>query len=356
MMGRLLFASLRHRGRQLGLIAVSILAAAAGAALIGAFSDRLEGRLARDLAAFGPNVVVRAEAGSPPLPRREVETVQALPGVLAAVGVRERPLDPGAGAELEVASTADLLRLHPAWVFAGRWPRDGEIVLGARATAPSARDARAPSDNAGEARAPSENARVVGTLVTGDRFDAARFVALDAGVVDRIEVRADAGRLADVVRAIAARVPGADAAAVTRVRAGDEQLARRLRLLLLGIGGVTLALAALTVGAASAALLAERRVEIGLFLALGYSRRRVHGLLACELLTVAVVAALAGQVLGEWSAAALARRVLGAGTFGLTALGAVAAVSAAIGIVGVAVLVAVERVSRLDAAAVLRGE
>jgi putative ABC transport system permease protein len=336
MMGRLLFASLRHRGRQLGLIALSILAAAASAALLGAFSDRLEGGLSRDLAAFGPNVVVRAEAGGPPLPMGEVATVQALPGVLAAVGLRERPLGAGEGADLEVASTEALPRLHPAWVFAGRWPRAGEVAVGARASAPGA--------------------RVVGTLTTGDRFDTARFVLLDGAAVDRIEVRADAGRLEEVVRAIAARVPGADAAAVARVRAGDAQLARRLRLLLLGIGGVTLALAALTVGAASAALLAERRVEIGLFLALGYSRRRVHGLLACELLTVAVVAALAGQVLGEWSAATLARRVLGAGTFGLTPLGAVAAVSAAIGIVGVAVLVAVQRISRLDAAGVLRGE
>ncbi len=337
MIGRLLFASLRHRGRQLGLIALSILAAAASAALIGAFSDRLEGRLAKDLAAFGPNVLVRAEAGGPQLPVREVATVQALPGVLAAVGVRERPLGQGEGAEIEIASSADLLRLHPAWVFTGRWPADGEIVLGARATA-------------------AAGMRVVGTLASGDRFDSARFVPLDGGGVDRIEVRADAARIDDVVRAIVERVPGADAAPVARVRASDAQLARRLRLLLLGIGGVTLALAALTVGAASAALLAERRVEIGLFLALGYSRRRIHGLLAGELLTVAVLAALAGQVLGEWSAATLSRRVLGSGAFTLTALGALAAVSAAIGIVGVAVLVAVQRVSRLDAAAVLRGE
>jgi hypothetical protein len=280
--------------------------------------------------------VVRAEAGGPPLPLGEVATIQALPGVLAAVGLRERSLGPGEGAELEVASTEALPRLHPAWAFGGRWPRAGEVALGARATAPGA--------------------RVVGTLTTGDRFDAARFVLLEGTAVERIEVRADGSRLEEVVRAIAARVPGADAAAVARVRAGDAQLARRLRLLLLGIGGVTLALAALTVGAASAALLAERRVEIGLFLALGYSRRRVHGLLASELLTVAVVAALAGQVLGEWSAATLARRVLGSGTFGLTPLGAVAAVSAAIGIVGVAVLVAVQRISRLDPAGVLRGE
>jgi predicted lysophospholipase L1 biosynthesis ABC-type transport system permease subunit len=336
LIGRMLFASLRHRGRQLGLIALSILAAAASAALIGAFSHRLEGRLARDLAAFGPNILVRTEPGGPPLPQREIAVVRALDGVAMAVGVRERPLADGAGAEIEVASSEDLLRLHPAWVLAGRWPRAGEVAVGSRAAAGN--------------RVP------VGTIATGDRFDGARFVALGEGAVDRIEVRADTARVDAVVRAVAERVPGAEAAALARVRSGDAQLARRLRLLLLGIGGVTLALAALTVGAASAALLAERRVEIGLFLALGYSARRVLGFLAGELLSVALVAAVVGQVLGEWSAASLSRRVLGSGTFGLTALGAVAAVSAALGIVGVAVLVAVQRVSRLNAATVLRGE
>jgi putative ABC transport system permease protein len=140
------------------------------------------------------------------------------------------------------------------------------------------------------------------------------------------------------------------------VREGDAQLARRVRALLLGIGVVTLLLAALTVGAASAALLAERRAEIGLLLALGGTPRRIHALLASELLSVALLAALAGQLLGEWSAASLARRVIGEARFALTPLGAAAAVAAALGIVGVALAVAVRRVGALDAAVVLRGD
>lgn len=334
MIGRLLFASLRHRGRQLALIALAVLFAAAGAALLGAFSSRLEQRLTRDLAAFGPNVLVRPEPGAPLLPAREIAAVRALAGVEAAAGVRERP---GASGTVEVASTAELLGLHPAWTVAGRWPGAGELARGAAAVVPA-------------------GAHVTATLTTGDRLDAALFLPLADGAVDRIEVRAAPRRVDEVVRAIAARVPGAEPTAVDRVRGGDARLAGRVRLLLLGIGAATLALAGLTVAAASAALLAERRLEIGLLLALGYTARRVYALLAGELLAVACAAALAGQLLGEWGASGLARRVLGDGAFRLTPLAALLAVGAALTIVAVALTVAVRRVGRLDAATVLRGD
>lgn len=343
MIVRLLGASLRHRYRQLGLIAMAVLAAAGSAALIGAFSERLQRQVSADLAAFGPNLLVRPQPGGPPLPMAQVDAVRAVPGVIVAAGVHERDErddrdDRDGRAGRDLASSAELLRLHPAWSVRGRWPGPGEVALGAAAVAPA-------------------GAVVVGTIATGERFDGLVFTALAADTgLDRIEVRAQASRLDEVARAIEARVPGAEAAPVARVRAGDARLAQRLRLLLLGIGGITLTLAALTVAAATAALLADRRAEVGLFLALGYPVGRVTGLLAGELIAVALAAGLLGELLGELGAAGLARRVLGAGDFTLTPSGGLAAGVAASIVVALAVLLTLRRVARLDAAAVLRGD
>ncbi|MEO8502709.1 MAG: FtsX-like permease family protein [Acidobacteriota bacterium] len=337
MRSRLLAASLRHRARQLGLIALAVLAAAASAALIGSFSDRLQDRLTLDLAAFGPNLMVRPQPGGPLLPGAFVEQVRRLPGVLETAGVRE-PAPERPGTTPQLSSTAELLRLHPSWSLAGRWPAPGEVVMGAAASVP-------------------EGARGVGVLTAGDAFDRFAFTALAEGAeVDRIEVRAVPERLEDVRITIESRLAGAEAVPVGRVLAGDARLAGRVRYLLFGIGAVTLALAALTVAAATAALLAERRAELGLLLALGYTVRRVANLLAAELMVVAAIAALVGALLGELGAAGLSRRLLGQGTFGFSPFGSLLAGLAAIAVVGLAIAVALRRISHLDAALVLRGD
>jgi ABC-type antimicrobial peptide transport system permease subunit len=111
------------------------------------------------------------------------------------------------------------------------------------------------------------------------------------------------------------------------------------------------------VGAATTALVGERRVEIGLLMALGYTGRRVAGLFAAELLAAAVVAGLAGVLLGEMAATGLAHRLLGAGGgLALTWSGCAAAAAVSVLVVGLSMTVALRRVERLDAARVLRGE
>lgn len=175
--------------------------------------------------------------------------------------------------------------------------------------------------------------------------------------VDRIEVRADPGRLDEVARAIEARVAGAEAVPLRRVSESDAALTRRLTLLLAAASAVSLALALLSVGAATTALVGERRREIGLMLALGYTGRRVGGLFAAELLAAALVAGLAGQLLGEIAAGRLAGRLLGTASGpALTWGGLAAAAGVAVAVVGIAMTAALRRVERLDAAQVLRGE
>lgn len=181
--------------------------------------------------------------------------------------------------------------------------------------------------------------------------------ATPSSTLDRVEVRADPGRLEEVARAIESRIEGVEAVPLRRVSQSDARLTRRLTLVLVAVSAVSFLLALLSVGAATAALVGERRTEIGLLLALGYTGRRVGGFLAAELLAAAVLAGAVGEIVGELAAGGLARRVLGAGGgISMTWGGFAAAALVAVLVVGSSMLMALRRVERLDAARVLRGE
>jgi putative ABC transport system permease protein len=212
---------------------------------------------------------------------------------------------------------------------------------------------------------------VAGILTTGEALDRGVVVPLAALVgvlgegsgdpgVDRIEVRAAPGRLEATARAIEARVAGAEARPLVRVTETEARLARKLQLLVAGVGAVCLLLALATVGSATLALLDERRTEIALFLSLGYTGRWIQGLLTAELALVGLASVAAGGLLGEAGAAALARVLLGEAAAlrpSLPALGAGLAAGAAAVIVVVAAAAALvrRRVERLDPAPVLQG-
>jgi ABC-type antimicrobial peptide transport system permease subunit len=152
-------------------------------------------------------------------------------------------------------------------------------------------------------------------------------------------------------------VEGVEAVPLLRVSESDARLTRRLTLLLVAVSAVSLLLALLSVGAATTALVGERRTEIGLFLALGYTGRRIGSFLAAELLAAAVVAGALGEVLGEVTAASLVDRMLGSGGgLSLTWSGFAAAAGVAVLVVGSSMLLALRRVERLDAARILRGD
>ena len=173
----------------------------------------------------------------------------------------------------------------------------------------------------------------------------------------RLDVRAEPARLAAVAKAIEERIEGVEATPLLKTSASDARTIHRLTLLLAAVSGVSFLLALLSVGAATAALVGERRVEVGLMLALGYSGRRVGGILAVELLAAALAAALAGELLGEIAAGGLERRLLGgAGGLVLTWSGLAGAAAVAVLVVGASLAVALRRIERLDAAVVLRGE
>jgi hypothetical protein len=273
---RLVLASLRRRPRQLALILVAVMVAAATVATLAGFSERAEARVGAGLAAFGPNLVVRPQVGGAAgISLADAARIRKIPGVLSVSGL------------------------------------------------------------------------AYGSGLGGD-------VRMQVG---RLEVRAEPARLAAVAKAIEERIEGVEATPLLKTSASDARVTHRLTLVLLAVSGVSFLLALLSVGAATAALVGERRVEVGLMLALGYSPRRVGGVLAVELLATALIAALSGELLGELAAGGLERRLLG-GAAGLTLTwsGLAGAAAVALLVVGASLAVALQRIGRLDPAVVLRGE
>lgn len=373
MIRRLLLGSLRRRAGHLALIAVAATVAAATVTAAAGLGARLAAGISAGLHAAGPNLLVRPQVGGPPsLPAAEVEAVRAVPGVELAAGVAEEAAAarrvaggveltaPGAGDLPVVATTGGLFALHPAWEIGGR--RAGGRVL-------SPGEALLGEAVAGRAAVPATGGRAVvlrttGTLSTGEAPDRGVVVRLEdlarargaEPAVERIEVRAAPGRLEATARAIEARLAGVEARPLARVTATDARVTRNLQLLMAGIGAICLLLALVTVGSATLALLEERRREMALFLALGYTGRWVQGLLSAELGLVGLASVLAGGLLGEAAAALLARVLLGGElAFGLSLPGLAAGGLAVAVVVAAAAALVRRRVERLDAAVVLQG-
>ncbi|HXU30077.1 MAG TPA: FtsX-like permease family protein [Thermoanaerobaculia bacterium] len=276
MLLRLVASSLRRRVRQLALILAAVAVAAATVAALGAFANRVETSLGRDLAAFGPNLTVRPQVGGPEaVPAAEAARVGAIPGVL--------------------------------WVHG---PEGAALVPGR--------------------------------------------------TVPRLDVRVEPSRLDEVARAIEAQVAGIEARPLLKVSRSDERVTRRVLRLLAAVSGVSLLLALLSVSAATAALVGERRTEIGLLLALGCTVGRVGRLLASELLIATLAAALVGELMGELAARDLAHRLLGAlpasQISAISGSGLLGAAMVAVLVVGVSMSIALSRIGRLDAARVLKGD
>lgn len=361
MTGRWIWASLTRRPRQLALIAAAVALAAGTVATLAGFAQRAEEGLDDELTAFGPNLLVRPQVGGPVmLPAEEAARLREIPGVLAAAGwIDVDPmdldlveLDSTASGLTAVAVERSVLEVHPSWELIGTWPQAGQALLGA--------------DVAARERLAAGGLEITGSLDTGGELDRALFLdaatSIDTAALPgfhRIEVRTERGRLDEVAAAVAARVAGAEARPLRRVSLAEAGLIRRLTLLLAGVSAVAVALALISVIAATTALMEVRRTELGLLLALGCTERRVAALFAVEVVAAALVAALVGAVAGEMIARGMAVRLLGSvqetAASAFTWSGPVAAALAALLVVGGSLALAVRRGGNLDPARLLKG-
>lgn len=373
MTGRLLWASLTRRFRQFALIFVAVAVAAATVTTMVDFALHARQALARGLAAFGPNLIVRPEVGAPPLiPETVLTAVTATDGVAHAAGVVTRGLggtrrarifkQRTSGPELTVvAVTREWPSLHSTWKIVGEWPSIGQAALGGAVPQVAVRAPLA-----------RRNVSVSGRLSTGNQLDHAVIVpwsdrelwGLPAGF-QRIEVRTTAalatsrGSVKSVAMAIDRRIPGVEAQPLLKVSGSDAELSSRVTLLLIAVSLVTLILSGLAVMTATSALVGERRAEFALWFALGAQSRRVGSILALELLAASLLAAMGGATLGLVSGVLLSRRLLHASValswFSMS-VALLSAALVAIVVVTVAMLVVLSRMRRLEPAVVLAGE
>ncbi len=108
-------------------------------------------------------------------------------------------------------------------------------------------------------------------------------------------------------------IPGSSATVIRQTSAAASQIQGRLRGLLLLLASTVALGTVIGATAAMASTLVERRLEVGLFRALGAERRRVAAFFLSEAALVGGVAGLLGGGLGLAAGDLLSQRILGAG-------------------------------------------
>jgi putative ABC transport system permease protein len=150
-------------------------------------------------------------------------------------------------------------------------------------------------------------------------------------------------------------LPGAEVRVIRQVAETEGRVLGRLSALLWLVSAAALIAAALVIGSTCATTVLERRREIGLMKALGASRRRIVSLFLAEQLAVALIGGLLGYAAGQGLGYVVGRIVFGVPATGRLVLLPLALMLAlAVSLAGS--LWPLERVARLEAAPVLRGE
>lgn len=387
-------ALVARRGRALLAVAAIAIGTSVAAALLLVSRD-VGSKVTRELRAYGPNLlvvpnVVNLQHADPGLGLGTVGGEALLgPATLAwldaelaagrlvaaapmryAVGTRGPTAVVVAGTDL-----AALIRLNPSWILTddagnadaiagadaaralGLAPGDGATleIAGGRGTRPLglARVAVARTGGSEDGQLFVRADRLAEAL--GGTPDASRFhVALARADGATPAILDYAGHAFPVGSAAVVR-ESATIRAVRQLSAGDGEVLRRLRLLLVTVTIVSLVAAILCSMSTLTDLVLERTKEIALLRALGAGRRDLVRLFALEAVVLGAVGGLAGLVVGT-----IAAQAIGLGVFGTT-IRIAPLVPPMIVVLGVATaLVAsvlpLRRALAIEPAPVLRGE
>lgn len=201
---------------------------------------------------------------------------------------------------------------------------------------------------------------VSGIVESGAEEDEALVAILDdaldltGGGVSRYLVRANADSLDSVVAALAQTLPTLEVRTLRQVAESEGRLLERVRILLLTVTLGVAVSAAIAVGTTLNLVVLERGEEIGLLKAMGGTSGLVVGYFLLEQLSSALVAGLAGFVLGAAAAEAVSLSVFGS-ALPVSALAFGAALGVALLVVVAAGAMPVFRASRVESASALRG-
>ncbi|MDR1791515.1 MAG: ABC transporter permease [Propionibacteriaceae bacterium] len=324
----------------------------------------LHDQLARQLRAYGANLVVTAEAG-----RLDAAQVAAADTALAdaelvgqAVYRYENAQLNWQPVELLATDVTAALSVRPYWDISGELPGANEVLLGrdvAELTDTGVGDeiTLLPLDSTALTGVP---VRVAGILVSGGAEDA-QIVANPAtavelfgqpDAVDLIEYSV-VGDPQPLARAL--QQQGVQAAVVKRLEGSQAQVQQALGALLWLVAALVLTLMLLCVATTTLALVAQRQGEIALRKALGASDQAVRREILAESVTLGVLGGVVGAGLGLGLAALANQQVFGHPLAPQWLLLPAALVVAA-GVTAVAAWPPVQRARRVNPAIVLSGE
>ena len=368
MFARLLLESLR-RGRRRKLLALAAIGLAAGAlTALGTALLAAGDRMAAGLAAYGANLELRPGSAGETL---DVESLAAVRRIfwrnnvlavapLLAVRVRFEPAGGAAtgpvaplvgtwfGHDLDPGFRTGLPRTRPALELLGpgaRWPRDGapEVAVGRHLASrlgvgvgdsvvaelggrrqPLAVVALVGGGGEEEEQALAPLAEVGRLAGSPGRFTRAEVFALT--VPERDFRRRDPRRMSAaeydawyctaypsaIAHQLEEAIPGARASVVRATAGPAGEFLGRLRSVLAMLMGLLAAGAVVSTTAAMAATVVERRLEAGLFAALGADRGRVAMFFLGEAALLGAAGGLAGGLAGVAGGPLLGRLLLGA--------------------------------------------
>ncbi|QWW19844.1 FtsX-like permease family protein [Schaalia sp. 19OD2882] len=407
MFWRMVLSSIvRRRSRVL----IAVLAVAIGATTLSGLATiatEVPAQLAREVRAYGANMVVSPESGSQALDPELLDQVSKIVPASALVGsaafdyevvlVNDQPFV-AAGVELDAVR-----QMNPYWYVDGQWPtQPGQILVGEEVadtvgasvgktiTLTLVNDSASPAQSAPQSGAtnssspaspqsgtaagplaqiassqPHKDFTVVGILKTGGNEDSYMYASGQdiSGLTGRgirpsvaeYSIAVEADILDGIVADINAQVDAVNAQPVKRLAQSDSGVISMLRSLLAIIAGIVLVLTLIGVSTTMVAIVAERRNEIGLRKALGATSRSITAEFIGEGALLGLVGGVVGVALGYTLAASISLNVFHR-SISLPPLIGVVTLLASVGVAVLACLPPVRRAAAVDPALVLRGE
>lgn len=247
--------------------------------------------------------------------------------------------------------TAPIIKVNPEragavwtwWRVQGRWPREGECLLGRKLADLLDRRDR-------------EELRVSGILETDGDEERAMIVPIGADDPwTRVDFVID-GDAAEVERVAASmRSPGVSAEPVRALTASEGAVTARLRGIFLFVGIFVLAVSGLGIAAIFTTLVQEQRREIALVSALGGKPMHAVKMLVAQAAVLLVSGLVVGGALGVAVSDVLGYKVFGLAT-AVRPLAFAAALGACAAMAAAAMIVPARRALAVEPAVVLREE
>lgn len=206
---------------------------------------------------------------------------------------------------------------------------------------------------------------VAGILSTGGPEEDQILISLPAaqelsGLTDQLSAVAisalgDTGQIESLAAQLNTRLPGARADLVRQIAEAEGRVLGKLRMTMLLVTLVMLAAAALSVSTTLAALVMERRKEIGTMKAIGAGSERLLRLFLFELASLGVGGGIIGYTVGIALAQAMGRSLFGVGVAPrIQVFGAVLAISLLVALISG--IIPMKRMREVQPALILKGD